>query len=86
MSQLKNAFSNKILPLLQEYFFGDYGKIGLVLGGGFVYSEPNDTNVFAKFDTYDASDFTERVIYKIENVATMEDQVFHAAVITLLNN
>src|SRR5690606_20783560 len=29
---LKSAFQNKIVPLLQEYFFGDYGKIGLVLG------------------------------------------------------
>ena len=32
---LKSTFQNKIIPLLQEYFFGDYGKIGLVLGKDF---------------------------------------------------
>jgi 5-methylcytosine-specific restriction protein B len=32
---LKHVFQYKIIPLLQEYFFGDYGKIGLVLGKDF---------------------------------------------------
>ena len=30
IKDLKSAFQNKIIPLLQEYFFGDYGKIGTV--------------------------------------------------------
>jgi len=34
--KLKNSFYKNIIPLLQEYFFGDFGKIGLVLGQGFV--------------------------------------------------
>ena len=34
--ELKLVFKDKIIPLLQEYFYGDYGKIGLVLGKGFV--------------------------------------------------
>lgn len=36
------AFRDKIIPLLEEYFYGDYGKIGLILGEKFVelkYSE-----------------------------------------------
>jgi len=33
---LKNVFKDKIIPLLQEYFYGDYKKIYLVLGDGFV--------------------------------------------------
>ncbi|MFZ4799558.1 MAG: McrB family protein [Bacteroidia bacterium] len=87
INELKSAFQNKIIPLLQEYFFGDYGKIGLVLGAGFVTVEKNTDNkkLFADFSEYDASDFSERLIYKIVNV---EDESFdiQAAIITLLNN
>ena len=37
MEQLANAFRNEIFPLLQEYFFDDWGKIRRVLNGnGFV--------------------------------------------------
>src|SRR5690606_3952020 len=33
---LKETFENKIIPLLQEYFYHDYEKIALILGEGFV--------------------------------------------------
>lgn len=36
LEALKHTFEAKIIPLLQEYFFGDWGKIGLVLGKSFV--------------------------------------------------
>lgn len=36
---LRKIFKNKIVPLLQEYFYGDYSKIGLVLGSEFVKEE-----------------------------------------------
>ena len=32
MDNLKDIFKNKIIPLLQEYFYDDYKKIQLVLG------------------------------------------------------
>jgi len=31
-TELKNTFKNKIIPLLEEYFFEDWNKIRLVLG------------------------------------------------------
>ncbi|HXH18691.1 MAG TPA: AAA family ATPase [Chitinophagales bacterium] len=33
---LLNAFEQKIIPQLKEYFYGDYGKIAAILGNGFV--------------------------------------------------
>ena len=54
---LVNAFKVKIIPLLQEYFYGDYGKIGLVLGKGFVEKQKNDNKEFATFDYDGQQDF-----------------------------
>jgi 5-methylcytosine-specific restriction protein B len=86
LKELKSAFQNKIIPLLQEYFFGDYGKIGLVLGNGFFEpeEEPNE-NIFADFGDYNASEFAERVIYKIKKVAAMSDEEFIQAIHLLQN-
>lgn len=55
--KLANAFNNKIVPLLQEYFYGDYGKIGLVLGKGFVEKQGNEKIDFADFKYENANDF-----------------------------
>ena len=56
-SDLANAFNDKIVPLLQEYFYGDYGKIGLVLGSGFVEKKVNSNSSFAKFDYEGQQDY-----------------------------
>ena len=66
------AFYNKILPLLQEYFFGDFGKIGLVLGSSFLNQEklilPDGGKFFANFDDYEDEDFLlDKRIYRIND-------------------
>ncbi len=58
------SFYKNIIPLLKEYFFGDHGKIGLVLGNGFVQKTENDS-VFAEFE-YDGKDqYDEKESYTI---------------------
>lgn len=52
-SDLKDVFKDKIIPLLQEYFYGDYKKIYYVLGGseeegkGFVKIDSIKPDIFA---------------------------------------
>lgn len=53
---LKNVFKDKIIPLLQEYFYGDYKKIYYVLGPGFVEKKTGKT-IFAVDVTNDGFDF-----------------------------
>jgi 5-methylcytosine-specific restriction endonuclease McrBC GTP-binding regulatory subunit McrB len=85
LSELKEAFQNKIVPLLQEYFFGDYGKIGLVVGKGFVESaESVQEKFFAEFNEYDSSAFAERTIYKIRDISKMTEDDFKTAITELL--
>ena len=66
--KLAKTFNNKIVPLLREYFFGDYGKIGLVLGSGFIQKTKDaDKEPWAIFD-YDASDYDNKDSYKIIDI------------------
>jgi hypothetical protein len=71
--------------IVQEYFFGDYGKIGLVVGIGFFETVENvQENLFAEFNDYDSSEFAERTIYKIRDIAEMTEDNFKTALNDLL--
>lgn len=62
--KLLESFNRNIIPLLQEYFFGDYAKIGAVLGSGFVYTE-NESDQADFASGYENDDFAEKDIYQI---------------------
>lgn len=47
LSEISDVFKNKIIPLLQEYFYDDWEKIGLILGG-IGRSEKDDYIVYKK--------------------------------------
>lgn len=79
LNGLRTAFKNKIIPLLEEYFFGDFGKIGLVLGENFisVKNENNNSGILAKFSAYEEVDFiTEKKVYQIKNCNELKAQDF----------
>lgn len=76
-TKLKNSFYKNIIPLLQEYFFGDYSKIGLILGKGFVKKENknNQHTIFADFDSPIAQNYDEKDIYRIIQTENFADAI-----------
>ena len=64
---LVDVFCDNIMPLLQEYFYNDYPKIGLVLGKGFVQVLNNEKKEvkFADFDAEGSDDYMERELYRL---------------------
>lgn len=78
---LKEVFHRNILPLLQEYFFGDYAKIGLVLGSGFVgVEEAREGDVFADFPYEASADLATQTQYTLKDVSKMSMPDFREAV------
>jgi len=68
---LLESFYKNIIPLLQEYFYNDFGKIGLVLGKGFVRAkglENKSKSIFADFESRNEVDLikTYEVVPKSE--------------------
>lgn len=81
IKDLKLVFKDKIIPLLEEYFFGDIGKICLVLGDNFmelVYSNTNDLkNALAKSKVYKEIDFVlDKQVYKVKDIDCLEAKDF----------
>lgn len=63
-ADLEFIFRKNIVPLLQEYFFGDYGKIRLVLGDGFCQAKDNQVR-FAVNDMPEYNDYSNRAVYEL---------------------
>jgi len=65
LEELKLIFSNRILPLLQEYFYGDWGKIMLVLGKGFIEKKVESVTFLATEDYDDFEDYDEKPVFSL---------------------
>jgi hypothetical protein len=67
LEELRQTFVNKILPLLQEYFYGDWGKIGLVIGNGFVKKEVGTVKFLSDGIDEEYEEYIERPVYRFTN-------------------
>lgn len=70
LDALRKTLKHNIVPLLQEYFFGDPGKIGLILGKGFVQANSDEQTTLADFEYEGREELSTRLVY---NVAVPED-------------
>ncbi len=79
LADLQVAYKNKILPLLQEYFYNNYAKIGLVLGDQF-FEEPVKVSkgLFATFKggSEIAEDYNDKMIYKFKDASNLTIENF----------
>jgi 5-methylcytosine-specific restriction protein B len=65
LDELESIFKNKIIPLLQEYFYDDWEKILMVLGNGFIEKKVISNDIF----DYKVDDYLEqeKYVYKIKD-------------------
>ncbi len=82
--ELMSVFERRIIPLLQEYFYGNFEKMGLVLGKGFIKKLPADDVKFADFTDY-VDEFSERAVYLINSKSLKDKEEFENAIIQLMN-
>jgi 5-methylcytosine-specific restriction protein B len=80
LADLRAAFERNILPLLQEYFFGDWGKIGLVLGERFIgVAEAKSLPALAKFGKHDAGSYgRDKAVYRLTKPETWDAAAFQS--------
>lgn len=79
LDDLIQVFENRIIPLLQTYFFNDLGKLGLVLGRSFVQKAPqtgDSGTIFASFDHPYSGEFAERQQYVLTNPEKWDESTF----------
>jgi hypothetical protein len=88
-AKLIDSFYRNIIPLLQEYFYGDYAKIGAVLGSGFVFKNQEDSVIFG--DGFNEEEYSDKDIYQIidyrvaNNPLIKTDMSFESAIQKLMN-
>lgn len=82
---LQQVFFNEIIPLLQEYFYGNYGRLELVLGSGFVKSRQITQNIYAK-PLNDNDDFADHIRFSIVRESDLNESDFLNALHILLKD
>lgn len=80
-NDLCSVFRNKVIPLLEEYFYGDYEKIQLVLGDNKEFGKKPDNRIVIpksiteqrKMFGKEVDGFEEKILYTINEKIVTED-------------
>jgi len=74
--ELRKVFATKVLPLLEEYFYGDPAKIGMVLGDAFVKRKDGEIE-WAQGD-WGTDEYEERRVYVVQDPMNLTIEDFRA--------
>jgi 5-methylcytosine-specific restriction protein B len=81
IEELRFVFKDKIIPLLQEFFYNDYEKLGLLLGYKFVELDVDaNKNLFASFQRGNnlKNQYSNKSVYKITEPTTWDKLAFQS--------
>jgi len=86
LTALRQIFKDEIIPLLQEYFFSDYTKIGLILGQDFILIKGSGkikAGFFADFKGVATDDYA-RPVYDINPDVFLDNETFKQALLKMI--
>lgn len=88
IDSLRVIFKDKIIPLLQEFFYNDYEKLGLLLGERFIQIEVTaNSNLFAPFKSGNSlrNQYTNKAVYKFTEPTSWTSDAFQSIYINIDN-
>ena len=80
LEELQTVFQNEIIPLLQEYFYGNFGKIELIIGKSFFEQSAKAFTGFAESDYEGKEDYLDRKVYRLKDIENMDLDEFAKAI------
>lgn len=79
LDSLRNVFANKVIPLLQEYFYGDYAKMEMVIGPDFFNIKESSKIKFAvKPEDFESTGNTYQIKNLSDKIAMPDDMLLDA--------
>ena len=78
LSNLQKAFKDQIIPLLEDYFYGNLEKVQMVLGKKFIVADEECSELTSNclMCGEDAIEFQDKVCLKVGDISTLKEEDF----------